>query len=451
MSKKDWTDKLRERLADYQEPVDLDLWAGIESTLAHQETVAQADKIRHISLQKKDARLVSIQRWSAAAVAAVLLAIGGGYIYFHSGSSLDKKLAHEVKNTISGVADSKSTRLQAKMNLTESAGRLSAELEQTESVGLQQAEAIRHNVDQVGAASKSHAEQTLCIAQGSQLIAPSSATQTASSRSAQLLSQRPECPEETMTECRAGDDKLLYSSAMGNDIAEIQRDAKNKEKYHVRYDAMLFAENGIITSNSNSMFSGNMVASAPVINSGTFYDVASAPFVTLLKAASVEKAKHHAPLAMGMQVGVHISPRLTLSTGAVYTRASSEFSHNGGNTYDTQQVLHYIGVPLGVNYEVWGTKRLHTYVMGGGEVDFNVKNDTEVGGMKLEEGILKDRAQFSAKISAGLQYDVMPELGIYVEPGAKYYFYNGSDIDNTFKDKKLNFNFLFGLRWNIGK
>ena len=31
----------------------------------------------------------------------------------------------------------------------------------------------------------------------------------------------------------------------------------------------------------------------------------------------------------------------------------------------------------------------------------------------------------------------------------KYYFDNGSEIENTFKDKKWNFNLQFGLRINL--
>ena len=88
--------------------------------------------------------------------------------------------------------------------------------------------------------------------------------------------------------------------------------------------------------------------------------------------------------------------------------------------------------------------------MAGGEADFNVKNSTTRNDEPVDE-VKRDRLQFSAKASVGVQLDVTPQIGVYVEPGAKYYFDNGSSIDNTFKDKKLNFNFQFGLRWNIGK
>ena len=76
MSNNDSTNKLRDQLADYQEPVSRDLWAGIEQSLAqktgHQE-VSKPGKIIHINTWK---------RWSAAAAVA-LLGVGGSYVYFH--------------------------------------------------------------------------------------------------------------------------------------------------------------------------------------------------------------------------------------------------------------------------------------------------------------------------------------------------------------------------------
>lgn len=70
MSNQDWTSKLQEQLADYQESVSHDLWAGIEQSLAHSETV-------------KKPRIVYFKRWSAAAAAVALLGIGGSYVYLH--------------------------------------------------------------------------------------------------------------------------------------------------------------------------------------------------------------------------------------------------------------------------------------------------------------------------------------------------------------------------------
>ena len=160
-------------------------------------------------------------------------------------------------------------------------------------------------------------------------------------------------------------------------------------------------------------------------------------------------AKHHAPVSVGLQVAFGIAPRLSLSTGMVYTRTSSDFyPYAPGSSYNVHQVLHYVGIPVGLNYEFWQSGGFHAYVMAGAEADYNVKNDTEEEGVKKEDA-KRDRVQLSGKASLGAQYDITPKVGLYIEPGAKYYFDNGSHVENTFKDKKLNFNLQFGLRFNL--
>lgn len=160
-------------------------------------------------------------------------------------------------------------------------------------------------------------------------------------------------------------------------------------------------------------------------------------------------AKHHAPVSVGLQVAFGIAPRLSLSTGMVYTRTSSDFyPYASSSSYNVHQVLHYVGIPVGLNYEFWQSGGFHAYVMAGAEADYNVKNDTEEEGVK-KENAKRDRVQFSGKASLGAQYDITPKVGLYIEPGAKYYFDNGSHVENTFKDKKLNFNLQFGLRFNL--
>ena len=47
--------------------------------------------------------------------------------------------------------------------------------------------------------------------------------------------------------------------------------------------------------------------------------------------------------ARGAQVGIGLAPRLSLSTGVVYTRVASDFKSYGVSEFDTHQVLHYVG------------------------------------------------------------------------------------------------------------
>ena len=96
MSNQDWTSKLQDQLAGYQESVSHDLWAGIEQSLAQnniesvsanlQKIVSESSESAELhvgSEAKKNARIVYFKRWSAAAAAVALLGIGGSYVYLH--------------------------------------------------------------------------------------------------------------------------------------------------------------------------------------------------------------------------------------------------------------------------------------------------------------------------------------------------------------------------------
>jgi hypothetical protein len=87
MNEKEWTSELRKRMADYQEPVNDELWERIENTLSEksgsQEIAGAASPIveEASAPSKEKARIVPLRRWAAAA-AALLLVVGGGY-YIH--------------------------------------------------------------------------------------------------------------------------------------------------------------------------------------------------------------------------------------------------------------------------------------------------------------------------------------------------------------------------------
>jgi len=435
MSNNDWTNKLRDQLADYQEPVSHDLWAGIESSLAHQNLSGKAT-----------AKKVSIRRWSAAAAAVALLGIGGSYVYLHQNANQETR---KVATSLAANQATGSSATPASLAAQIKSAELLAAASDTRSPALCSGAALGGSSNQSTGPS---ATPTLLSADlqseaSSETNHDDLLAEAVSDASAPISAPRKQ-------KAVAASDYESFDFSNSNDFS-------NSKSHGIDWSMNLYAEN-VVANSQSSPSRGVMVASAPS-SGGQFYDdgvlappsdfadkttflASASPW---LRASRYQKAEHHAPLSVGMQVGVGILPRLTLSTGVVYTRAASDFQPNGVDDYTVRQVLHYVGVPLGVNYRVWSKNGFSTYVMAGGEADFNVKNDTEESGFKEDAKL--DRPQFSAKASLGLQYDITPQVGLYMEPGAKYYFDNGSSIENTFKDKKLNFNFQFGLRWNIGK
>ena len=160
--------------------------------------------------------------------------------------------------------------------------------------------------------------------------------------------------------------------------------------------------------------------------------------------------KHHAPYSLGVSIRMPLTDRIAVTSGLVYTRVKSDFTLGYHGHYDyEEQILHYLGVPLGATYSLWHYKRLNVYAIGGMQADFNfkaaLKKSTQINVEKMQ----KDRVQFSALAGPGLQFGISKNIGIYLEPTLRYYFNNGSTIENYFKDKPWNINLNVGLRFTI--
>ncbi len=449
MSNKDWTSKLRDQMTDYQEPVKHDLWAGIAQSLAQNQPVAGENRVpenhpvKRVEKEPK-ARVVTLKRWSAAAAAVALLGIGGSYVYLHQedveqGNAQLASLASSEASSASSVASSS-----------------------------------------LSAASSSHSKQVPLLAADNK-SADSKSRQKAASSAASLLSSdyasvpvqsaAPMNDEgETMVAVASDEAPLVASKYKSAESAQSQAEP-NSSSYHFTRNSevagvsmKLYAENfgagmGNVNSGSNivNRYSDSGVMADPMpgvypdpsVGGSNDVDYLMAAAYKALQKSPQGKVKHHAPVSVGMQIAFGVAPRLSLSTGVVYTRTSSDFyPYAPNNDYNVHQVLHYVGIPVGLNYELWRSGGFHAYVMAGAEAAYNVKNDTDEDGTRKQDA-KRDRVQFSGKASLGAQYDISPSVGLYIEPGAKYYFDNGSDVENTFKDKKLNFNLQFGLRFNL--
>ena len=161
-----------------------------------------------------------------------------------------------------------------------------------------------------------------------------------------------------------------------------------------------------------------------------------------------ERQKHYQPISFGLTVAYPLTDRLSVSSGIVFTRLQSDFTYiMPSQQIQKEQTLYYLGIPLNLNYRLWTYKGLKVYASAGGQADWNVWTKLQTNGVTLEMD--KDRMQWSVGGALGVQYDVIPQLGFYAEPGLKYYFDNGSNVQNFFKDKPLNFNLQLGLRLNL--
>ena len=453
----DWTDRLRDRMADYEMPVGDELWANIEQSLAQDEVFAN----KNVHSNHGVARSIVMRRFSIAASIAALLA-GSAYVYFHPWNEvaekevaaifdkgpktfIDKRKTTVPKDSQAAISDNSQKSISANGQNAMSKDGL-----QTLSEGGQTRNNILAQSNSVELVSSESALSLDLDTQSSARSVNEKSETVPSSRSSRKVNSLITSEGDVMSSAQNGRRTVLAQSSMDEELGRKDKRLRGGMKLQ------LYGENGFIgkTSGGNSpVLMSSMPSSDPVyydknIKIANFFDER---YMAMIPTSDLyEETKHHQPISVGMQVGFHLLPKLKLSTGLVYTKVSSDFI---SGVYDTRTVstqdLHYIGIPLNLSYSVWEYKGLHTYVTAGGEGAVNIKNHTETDGEVKESK--RDKMQWSTNASVGIQYDFIPQLGVYVEPGMKYYFDNGSQIENIFKDKKLNFNIQFGLRFNIGK
>lgn len=461
----DWTDRLRDRMADYEMPVGDELWANIEQSLAQDEVFAN----KNVHSNNGVARSVVMRRFSIAASIAALLA-GGAYVYFHPWNEvaenevaaifdkgpktfIDKRKTTVPKDSQAAIsANGQNAIYDDGQTIVSANGQnaMSKDGLQTLSGGGQTRNNILAQSNSVGLVSSESALSLDLDTQSSARSVNEKSETVPSSRSSRKVNSLITSEGDVMSSAQNGRRTVLAQSSMDEELG------RKDKRHRGGLKLQLYGENGFIgrTSGGNSpVLMSSMPSSDPVFYDKTtqitsFFDER---YMAMIPTSDLyEETKHHQPISVGMQVGFHLLPKLKLSTGLVYTKVSSDFISGVSDTRTVStQDLHYIGIPLNLSYSVWEYKGLHTYVTAGGEGAVNIKNHTETDGEVKESK--RDKIQWSTNASVGIQYDFIPQLGVYVEPGMKYYFDNGSQIENIFKDKKLNFNIQFGLRFNVGK
>ncbi len=175
-----------------------------------------------------------------------------------------------------------------------------------------------------------------------------------------------------------------------------------------------------------------------------------------------EEYSHKIPVKVGLTARYNITGRLGVETGLTYSILSSSVkignSETGKNWSSGSQTLHYLGIPLNISFNILNSRYVNIYVTGGGmmekSISGSIKTDEYVDGKfdrTLTTNISPKGLQWSVNAAAGVQANILPQLGFFVEPGVSHHFKNGSRVRSIYTDKPTDFSLGFGLRYSFGK
>ena len=168
-------------------------------------------------------------------------------------------------------------------------------------------------------------------------------------------------------------------------------------------------------------------------------------------------SRHYLPVNVGFSLGWEFAPGFSLSAGVDYTCLISDLSSGTDATrYETRQTLHYLGIPVTLEWSFVQRPRLRAYLYAGGQARKAVYGTSSTRYVidsapwePVIEKIGETPLQWSAGAGAGVEYMLGDKVGLYAEPGLNYYFDNGSPVENVFKSRPMNFNLTLGLRLKL--
>ena len=169
----------------------------------------------------------------------------------------------------------------------------------------------------------------------------------------------------------------------------------------------------------------------------------------------VAQHTHELPFNIQLTLSRQLTSRLSIETGLSYTQMKS-VTITGSTTahIQEQQRLRYIGIPLRFGWKWYNKSHFSLYTSAGAMLEFPIRSTLNVNHITNDittfskESTLDAPIQWSMSLGLGVQYDLTPHLGIYMEPSLQYYFDDGSNLKSYRTEHPLSITLPLGLRFH---
>lgn len=409
--KEEWTDKLKTRLEHHEMTPPEGLWEGIS---------------KQMNLAEKPVRRSSFplsKRWIATA--AALLALAGFFVLYdfqdYTTDSSPKSVAEKVEV------------------------RHSPTQEQTPEV---------KPVGEEPAAPQSHSLLAQAMPAICKAVSPTTESQEPSvtpvitEEKEEETTDTPKNAENSQASAQTTRkiqqaNSALPQSYQQNDGKLYSEDSKRPR----RWSFGLHASGGLLADNSHQQYDHYPISQSDPLSPSSHYEHISSETP---QNETPMKASHRLPIRFGLKIGYQLSERWALQTGITYTYLYSEFTLVNRQQPAIEQRLHYVGIPLGISYQIWKNSKFRLYASAGASAEKCVKNSQESGDANINvQSDSEKPLQWSVNTALGAEYQPTKQLGIYLEPSLGYYFKDNTPLEHYYKEHPLSPAIEFGLRWHL--
>lgn len=292
------------------------------------------------------------------------------------------------------------------------------------------------------------------IAQVNHIATPLAQKVPTTSKPSLVLAQEPttqeeEAPTNPLEEKQAEKEQTTSTSASQTPLQSEERATASKVPQNEdtpifkqeKQDGIYLAMNasGVNLSSEDWTSSrGNIFPSDKV----TYSDSGSG-LSNLWTSSQYHEEKHDRPITIGLQVGIPVADKWSVATGIAYTYLHSEIEDGTALLcINTDQKLHFIGVPVQLNYQLYNNRYCNIYIGTGGRIDFGISGKTN-----HKDHLSHLPVNYSLKASTGVQVKLFKSLNIYAEPSVQYNIPGSTRYKTYYTEHKTMFDLQLGIRF----
>ena len=249
--------------------------------------------------------------------------------------------------------------------------------------------------------------------------------------------------------------QLAYNGQLGKSNNFIEETSVNAKSFSAISNILIPAETSYSNWNDYSLYLNNQLPQQEMsAETRSLMEIAANN--ALINDGRMEAHyEHQLPISIQLTLSRQLNRQLSVETGLSYTLLKSTNTTGNPTAYiQEQQRLHYLGIPLRMGWQWYSKSSLSLYTSAGVMLEKPIHSTLDVNhfindiNTYSKQEKLSVPLQWSTSVGVGIQYDITPHIGFYLEPSLQYFFNDGSSIKSYRTEHRFSVTLPLGIRFH---
>ena len=249
--------------------------------------------------------------------------------------------------------------------------------------------------------------------------------------------------------------QLAYNGQLGKSNNFIEETSVNAKSFSAISNILIPTETSYSNWNDYSLYLNNQLPQQEMsAETRSLMEIAANN--ALINDGRMEAHyEHQLPISIQLTLSRQLNRQLSVETGLSYTLLKSTNTTGNPTAYiQEQQRLHYLGIPLRMGWQWYSKSSLSLYTSAGVMLEKPIHSTLDVNhfindiNTYSKQEKLSVPLQWSTSVGVGIQYDITPHIGFYLEPSLQYFFNDGSSIKSYRTEHRFSITLPLGIRFH---